>query len=192
MNTKQMVVLWYAGLLLTAILLLKGLEDRALWAGVSAIILMSAILIYTLRPHPQVKKSRLALWVLAPFLLLAVVGAAYMVYHANRAEIARFLASAKPLSSDQYEIFDETIGSGTFAKYQGRLKNKSNLTIMQAKLQIVFVNNAMTDIFDTRDVQFINLAIPPGHVGMLSNYLYVPSDYKWKWMSNNVEVWGRR
>ena len=74
MNTKQLVVLWYAGLVLTTILLFKGLVDNEVWGLVYSIILMSAILIYTLRSHPQAKKSRLAFWVLTPSLLLAAVG----------------------------------------------------------------------------------------------------------------------
>lgn len=190
MNTKQLVVLWYAGLLLTTILLFHASGRGGLWSAVSAIILMSAILIYTLRPHPQVKKSRLALWVLAPFLLLAAVGGVYTVYHLNRAEITRFLAGAESLSQDQYEFIDLKLIDRYGYKLHGRLKNKSNFNIMQAKLQIMFFDD--TGILDTQDVQFINLEIPPGHVEMLSRYLTVPSGTKWKWGTRNVKVWGRR
>ena len=207
MNTKQLVILWYAGMLLTALLLLRALTNipNALWPLMAAIVLMSAILIYTLRPHPQAKKSRLALWVLAPILLLATIGAGYKVYQANRAKIARILANAKLLTSDQYEFIDLTLEEPRAeSRYwldpskfdirwdiKVRLKNKSNFTIMQAKLQIVFSDN--TGILDTRDVEFTDLAIPPGHVGRLDGYLVggTSTIAKGKWTYRNAIVWGR-
>lgn len=76
MNTAQLTVLWYAGLAVVTILLNQG---DSLYS-IAAIIVLAGLLIYTLKPQPQVCKDRLLLFVGGPLVAIGI----WMVWMMSR------------------------------------------------------------------------------------------------------------
>lgn len=84
LNTKQLIVLWYMVLALVAGFLIKAFDKSSLWYYSTAIILLSTLSIYTLRPNPQVRGRSLALGVLGPIIFCMIAVLAVRVYRACR------------------------------------------------------------------------------------------------------------
>ena len=103
MNTAQLIVLWYAGLLTVVILLLQALWRDSASHLIAAIAVIAALLIYTLRPHPAARKRWLVLLVGVPWLagaatLLGVL--AYPLWEEFRLERAVDAVVRRNSSSD--------------------------------------------------------------------------------------------
>ena len=71
MNTAQLVVLWYAGLLVALILVFQAFTAGSVHYLIAAVVAVAGMLIYTLKPHPAARKAWVAGAVLMPPLLLA-------------------------------------------------------------------------------------------------------------------------
>lgn len=69
MNTAQLIVLWYAGLVTAAILVFQTFGRESASFLIAAIALLAALLIYTLKPHPSARKRWVLLAVGGPLLL---------------------------------------------------------------------------------------------------------------------------
>lgn len=63
MTTSQLAVLWYAGLLISGILLLDDFSADRL---IIVVLLLASLTIFTLRPHPQARKQLVLASVLGP------------------------------------------------------------------------------------------------------------------------------
>ena len=77
MNTGQLIVLWYSGLLVSGILVSQALGWRGSPNyGIAAIVVLTAILLYTLKEHPQARKGLVLFWVTVPLfvILLSALG----------------------------------------------------------------------------------------------------------------------
>lgn len=72
MNTAQLIVLWYAGLLIIGILIYQGFEASTNFL-VAAIVVLAALLLYSLTPHPSARKKLVLIAVSGPFALAALV-----------------------------------------------------------------------------------------------------------------------
>lgn len=73
MNTKQLIVLWYAGLLAALVLFGSGIDsfNKSPWPSIAAIAIVASLFYWTFRPHPAANKRVVAAFVLTPFLLIA-------------------------------------------------------------------------------------------------------------------------
>jgi 1,4-dihydroxy-2-naphthoate octaprenyltransferase len=71
MNTGQLVVLWYAGLMISGIMFVNAFMSENFWYVIGGIAVLAGVLIYTLKDHPKANKGLLFLWVVGPFILLA-------------------------------------------------------------------------------------------------------------------------
>ena len=68
MNTKQLVSLWYGGLVIAVIMLIKAIDSfPSLWLAVP-VALITSLFVYTFRPHPQANKGKVLLAVGVPIL----------------------------------------------------------------------------------------------------------------------------
>ncbi len=70
MSTAQLTVLWYAGILVSVILLLDSVSSYRL---IIVVILFTCLTIYTLKPQPKVNRKTLISAVLTPLALLGLV-----------------------------------------------------------------------------------------------------------------------
>ncbi|MDH3503934.1 MAG: hypothetical protein OEM58_05320 [Nitrospirota bacterium] len=71
MNTGQLIVLWYAGLMISGIMFFNAFKSEDFWYLMSGIAVLAGVLIYTLKEHPKANKVLVFLWVVGPFILLA-------------------------------------------------------------------------------------------------------------------------
>ena len=78
MNTPQLTVLWYAGLLIAMIMAGRGSSYSGESWQIASIIVLASLFIYTFRPHPKANKKVVAAWVIAPFLLIALSLGVYL------------------------------------------------------------------------------------------------------------------
>jgi len=69
MNTAQLTVLWYAALVIIAILFFEAVSNNSAYTLIVAIVVLTTLLIYTLKPHPQARKGTLLLLVVGPFIV---------------------------------------------------------------------------------------------------------------------------
>lgn len=100
MSTAQLTVLWYAGLAVVTILLFEG---DSLYS-VAAIILLAALLIYTLKPHPQVRKGRFLLFVVGPFVALGTGWYGWSEYEQFQAQKAASLITLEQIEVMNLEV----------------------------------------------------------------------------------------
>lgn len=83
MNTTQLIVLWYAGLIIAGVLILS-VVSYGFFPFIVAIIVIAAVLIYTLRPNPNVRKRRVLIAVLGPILILSLIISLWIGYQDYR------------------------------------------------------------------------------------------------------------
>jgi hypothetical protein len=91
-NTPQLIVLWYAALLIVAVLLVGALDSfnsrgAASWF-IAAIVVLAGVLIYTLKRHPVARRRPVALAVVIPLGLAAGWGLGWEFYREHQAERA--------------------------------------------------------------------------------------------------------
>ena len=72
MNTGQLVVLWYAGLIISGIMFGNAFMSEDFWHAIGGIAVLASVLIYTLKDHPKANKALVFLWVVVPFILLTI------------------------------------------------------------------------------------------------------------------------
>ncbi len=75
MNTAQLVVIWYAALIISGILLSQDYSYNPGYS-VAAVVTLAATVLYTLKKHEYARKGWVLFWVGSPFLIaiLSVVG----------------------------------------------------------------------------------------------------------------------
>lgn len=114
MTTAQLIVLWYAALLITALLLVGALDllPGTMLAYLSgAIMILAAVLIYTLSPHRLARRRYVALGVMLPSLALGGAGLGWMVHQQrlSEREAARSEQEAERVTRLSREAFDRAI-----------------------------------------------------------------------------------
>ena len=83
MNTAQLIVLWYAGLLVSAIFYVIASNNHNPIYLIVAIAVISIILIYSLRPNPAVKKRKVIFAVAIPIITILIIIGSYIAYESN-------------------------------------------------------------------------------------------------------------
>ena len=58
MNTGQLIVLWYGTLAVAGVLVFRALNNESAIYLIASIALVTGVLVYTMRQHPQARKSR--------------------------------------------------------------------------------------------------------------------------------------
>jgi hypothetical protein len=66
LSTSQFIVLWYAGIFIS--LTLGGSSNNLIRS--LGIAVLAGLIIYTLKPHPNVNKRKVFLWVVLPVPLI--------------------------------------------------------------------------------------------------------------------------
>lgn len=72
MNTGQLVILWYTGLIISGIMFINAFMSEDFWYVIGGIAVLAGVLIYTLKDHPKANKGAVFLWVVSPFILLTI------------------------------------------------------------------------------------------------------------------------
>lgn len=155
MKTAQLTILWYAGAAIVAILLL----ERDSLYSIGAIIVLAALLLYTLKPHPQVRKGRLLLFVVGPFIAVGVGWYGWSEYELFQERRAASLIQPEQLeimnlevkSSDDFRSnFSSDCYSDDCLYLTGTVVNRSSHALTSLKLD-----------FDAINVT-VELLVPPG------------------------------
>ena len=162
MSTGQMVVLWYAVVLLEVILVAVGgsadSEAGAALSGASAVVLLAGALIYSLRPHPAANKSKVARVVVIPVCSTAVIACAVagvVAWRQSRVLAAR-IGHQIPVSA--VETYDERMdGYGTVT---GWIKNNSGLQLEELDYRVRATNTKGDVAYDTRTK--VECSVAPG------------------------------
>lgn len=79
MTTPQLVVLWYAALLISAVFFLQQ-HSYSPWYSIGGIATLAAMLVFTLGNHPNAQKGKVTFWVAFPFLLTGILVGGWLGY----------------------------------------------------------------------------------------------------------------
>ncbi len=178
MTTAQLVVLWYAVLVIALILVIaaSGADDPTVLA-ILAVLTVAAALIYTMRPHANVKKHKVALLVLIPVCGISLVLATILGImswrrsRTERGEPAWDDAKFLEVGRGKVEVFDlklEWYRAGRQNSLSGRLKNNSDRTICAVSMTIDLYNRDSKKV--DSGVGVGNCTIRPGETGSFSGY----------------------
>jgi hypothetical protein len=107
---------------------------------VAAIALVTAVLVYTMRRHPQARKSRVALGVLLPFVIGAVAIGGWRMREERR--IARERELVRPAELEATDVRLE--GTGSSRNVAGRVRNRSSHEVYAITFLVSFLENAET------------------------------------------------
>ncbi len=158
MNTKQMVVFWYAGLYITANLIRYAVEGvmTPLLAS-AATILLAALFFYTFRPHPAVSRKRVLWFVASPVVVIAVVVGVSAVVVSSLptripVELIRFTGSKMDFLPDGSTLID------------GNIYNSSDTRLMGVEIKYTIHDpDLRSRVIEDQTIR-IDLFVPPGEM----------------------------
>jgi hypothetical protein len=165
MNTAQLIVLWYAGLIITGVLLVRASDTSSAGYLIGAISLVAALLLYTLKSHPQARKRRVLVAVVLPLIAIPASMASYAWYQGYAARRAQ-----RSISHEQLEILGPALrrrGGGTH--FVARVRNRSRHVLTDFTIRIEITENGETVEMVK---QQCHLEVPPGEVRDLDQVLY--------------------
>jgi tetratricopeptide (TPR) repeat protein len=87
-NTAQLIILWYATLIISILLSVRAIDAANSVYFVVVIIIITALLVYSLRPNPKVKKRTVFVGVVGPIIGLILVGLFWAKHSSNLREEA--------------------------------------------------------------------------------------------------------
>ena len=143
MNTWQLVALWFGGLVIAAIGVIAGLDSGSYSWLIFSVALLTALAIYTLRPHPNAKK-RLVFWRVFISVGVLVLGAAALYQVAvsrsgqpsaldrlapslnGQAPAPQKIPMPTPIPLGEIEVFDVRWTPG-LQVLEGRIRNNSTV-----------------------------------------------------------------
>ncbi|MDP3014212.1 MAG: hypothetical protein Q8M92_08235 [Candidatus Subteraquimicrobiales bacterium] len=185
MNTKQLIVLWYACLAVATALGIYAFEHDDEWLSpiLAIIVLVAALLVYSFRQHPAANKRRVFQAVGYPILGIGLIGFAAMLLDRNLPDTYCPPATSQEEISipvDKIEVFDYTL-SVPFSEYSGlplgfraprligRVRNKSENTLISLDLKITVYDAArpkktVVDVATVKVVFEPLEGVPPGGV----------------------------
>jgi hypothetical protein len=155
MNTMQLILLWYGGLAVVAILLFMAMTNDSAWLLIAAIATLTALAIVTFATGTQGRRRWVAVWVAGPILLVAVAGFGWSQFTERRA--------TRLIPADQVEMVDVeffTVGTDRFT-FRGRLRNRSAYSLTAVLLE--FTAHDGSDVIDRTTVTLF-VRVPPGEV----------------------------
>ncbi len=186
MNTKQLVVIWYAGLAIATTLLFYAAGQSWMpWALLAVIVTIAALFVYTFRPHPAVNKKMLILFVATPTVVLLLIIAVGVYIDQRPTPTRSSLPSYGPVrvAETDVELFDMRFGhTGRTGTLYGRVRNNSNLRLSDLDIKILILDES-TQI-DGKEVR-VTSSVPPGEVRGFKTSLYfnreLPEEVNWSY-----------
>jgi hypothetical protein len=150
MTTAQLIVLWYAALLIITLLLAGALEllPAAMIGHICvAIVVFAAVLIYSLKQHPLARRKYVALGVLLPPLAIGVVGGAWMLQQQRQAEreAARQEQDAERMAQRGREAFDRALKAEIQEAVRAKRRDGSKVTVTAPSIGVVEFPARMSD-----------------------------------------------
>lgn len=165
MNTKQLVVIWYAGLAIaTTLLFYAAGQSWTPWALLAVIVTIAALFVYTFRPHPAVNKKMLRRFVATPIVVLLLIMAVVIYIDQPPTPTRSFRPSygSVHVAETDVELFDMRFGhTGRTGTLYGRVRNNSNLRLSELDIKILILDES-TQI-DGKEVR-VTFSVPPGEV----------------------------
>ena len=153
---------WHAGLTIIGVLLVRAADTSSVGYLVGAISLVTALLLYTLKSHPQARKDRVLVAVVLPLIAIPASYVWYQGYTARRAQ--------RSISHEQLQILDPGLRqpAGT-THFVARVRNRSPHVLTGLTIQIEITEKGET--VETVKQQCY-LEVPPGEVRDLDQPLY--------------------
>ncbi len=139
MSTKQLVVLWYGGILMFLLLLVKASSLVTLGIGGALLLLL---LIYTLSRHHRANKGQVLLAIGLPMMLL---GIGSFVAGDSVEDPRQYYQSPAPNLVDpgQVQILDTQVRHSLLSDtIVGKIQNNSAATVQAVTLKILFGGDA--------------------------------------------------
>jgi hypothetical protein len=165
LSTAQLVVLWYAALVIVGILLVRA--DTASGPGylIGAVVTVAVVLIYSLRQHPGARKRVVTLAVVLPLLLipLLVWGVLAMPEYLQRQK-------ERVITKEQIELSDTGLQERSGTLYLvGRIRNKSPLAVVRLEIEIsIYEGSQLVE----RHLTTVMKPVPPGEARQFEDLLY--------------------
>lgn len=193
MNTKQLVVICYAGVVIVAILFFYAADHS--WTPLPLIactIAAAALLVYTFRPLPNVNKKRLLVFVVPFVLLLSLVG---LLNYSDSSSPARPHATRIAVESTDLEFFDVRLTYDSSYRWilYGRVSNKSSAELNGVRLKVLLFDDASGQLVDTARCTLDDLSVRAGEAtGFQVDYLGFGKNFppdEWRWSYEIVEAW---
>lgn len=152
MKTSQLIVLWYAGLCVVAVLAYQAANTNSVNYLIAAIVVVASLLIYTLKPHPAARKRWVLLAVAGPLGAVAIGLYGILQYQEHQQRIAETLI---PL--DQVELVNSKLTGDH--RLVGRIRNSSSHTLTGLDVKILLYEQG--EIVDS-DTAHVSVEVPPG------------------------------
>ena len=152
MKTSQLIVLWYAGLCVVAVLAYQAANKNSANYLIAAIVVVASLLIYTLKPHPAARKRWVLLAVVGPIGAVAIAFYGILQYQERQQRMAETLI---PL--DQVELVDPKLTGDH--RLVGRIRNLSSYTLTGLDVKILLYEKG--EIIDS-DMAHVSVEAPPG------------------------------
>ncbi|MDL1870884.1 hypothetical protein FBR05_01610 [Deltaproteobacteria bacterium PRO3] len=157
MSTKQLVVLWYGGILMFLLLLVKVSSTVTLGIGAG---LLALLLIYTLSRHHRANKGQVLLAIGFPMMLLGIVS--FVAGDSVDDPTMYWQAGpARLISPDQVQVLDLKVRRSFFSDVlSGKIQNNSTETVRAVTLKVLSGGDAKTA--ETWQVRVGGLNLAPG------------------------------
>jgi hypothetical protein len=153
-NTVQLTLLWYGGLAVIAVLLLTAMDHGALYF-LAAIVTLTALAVFTFSSSIRASRSRVAIFVAGPVVLVPLLWWGWEAYSARRASS---LVKPGEVSITDEALHTDNIGGFT---YSAKVRNRSKYELAEVTLEFVVKDSG--DVIE-RTTQSIYLQVPPGEV----------------------------
>lgn len=170
MTTSQLAVLWYAGLLVSGILLLDDFSANRL---IVVVLLVASLTIFTLRPHPQAKKQLLLASVLGPPVAIGFLVYSWIEFNKSSKDDAetRLIELDKVVISDLgiEQVSDSQGGDFLDSTYiSGTAQNLSYFFLTEITVEIDLHAVGLSPVLEK-----VRIVVPPGqYAGFRQKLLY--------------------
>jgi len=143
MNTKQLIVLWYTGLIVIVIIF-AGFGDAVGGQGHSAlliasIIIIGGLLIFTFKKHPEANKKRVALWILMPIggiITIIIIIMMYTFWRESPVFWEKISVNNIETTNSRLEFYKYNE-----AKFSGQIKNLDQKNLSWIKMRITIYDS---------------------------------------------------
>jgi hypothetical protein len=133
MNTAQLTVLWYAGLLIAGILVFQ-ISDT--YASIAVVILLASLLIYTVKPHPHARKGWLLLFIVGPLIVIGVGVYGWKEYEAYQERIAAGLILPEQIAITDLNLQRSSEELFPSLYLTGTIQNRSSYVLREIILDV--------------------------------------------------------
>ena len=157
MSTKQLVVLWYGGMILFLLILVKVSSLVTIGIGAGLLLLL---LLYTLSRHHRANKGQVLLAIGLPMMVL---GIGSFVLGDSVDDPTMYWQSAAPnlISPSQIQISDTHVKHSIFSDMiSGKIQNNSPTAVQSVTLRILLGGDAKSA--EEWQVKIAKLNIAPG------------------------------